>query len=310
MNRIATGQQFNSALMGVLTAQTRQAEAGRQLASGYLAPDLKGYASAGSTLQAAQSVKARTDTLLFNNQVLSDRLAAQDAALNGLEQSVTGGRKAVADAVASGDGAQLIQKLGGWLAQGTQSLNASFAGQRLFGGGTTDQPPVSAQAMSDLVPAGASAAAFHDGTLQRSERLDEDTTAVTSQRASDAGRPFYDALAAIAAYDADPLTGPFGTKLTETQIDFLKSQLAPVDAAAGVARQAVANNGALQSRLDVTVDLLNGRKTAAEGLIDKVTAADPAETATRLKLAGVALQASAQVFGQLASSSLLDVLRR
>lgn len=310
MNRIATGQQYASALLGVLTAQTRQAEAGRQVASGYLAPDLKGYASAGSTLQATQSVAARTDALLANNAVLADRLEAQDLALNGLEQAVAGGRKAVMDAVANGDGAQLVQKLGGWLGQATQSLNASFAGQRLFAGGTTDEPPVAASAMADLVPPGAAAAAFRDGALQRGDRIDEDTTVATSQRASDAGRPFYDVLAAIAAYDADPLTGPLGTKLTDAQAAFLTAQLAPLDAAAGTARQAVAKNGAVQAQLDAVTGQLTARKSAAEGLIDKVTAVDPAEAASRLQLAGVALQAGAAVFAQLSSSSLLDVLRR
>ena len=310
MNRISTGQTYSSALLGVMNAQSRQAEAGRQYASGYKAADLKGYASAGSTLVATQTVKARTDALLTNNATLDDRLAAQDDALNGVEQAATGARKAIADAVANGDGAQLLQKLDGWIGQATQSLNAQFAGQPLFAGGTTDQNPVSATSTADLVAPGASAAAFHDGSLTRTDRIDEATTLTTSQRASDVGRPFYDIMADIAAYNADPATGPFTTKLTDAQIAFLTSKLKPMDDASATARQAVAKNGANQSRLDTVTTQLSARSDAAATLLDKVTGADPAEAASRLQLAGVALQASAQVFTQLTSSSLLDVLQR
>lgn len=309
MNRIATGQVYTSALLGVLTAQTRQAEAGRQVASGVVAPDLKGYAGQGTTLVATQSVLSRTDTLLANNKVLVDRLAAQDGALNGVEQAVTGARKAVADAVASGDGQALLQKLQGWLGQTVQSLNADFAGQPLFAGGTTDQPPVDAHQLADLIAPNSVADRLHDGSLVRSDRIDEFVTLPTSFRASDVGKPFLDALATITAYDQPP-TGPFGTKLTEAQIDFLKAQLASLDAVAAGVRGFVGQNGVNQARVDTTVDLLTGRASAAAGLIDSVTAVDPFEAASRLQLAGVALQASAQVFSSLSSSSLLDVLRR
>ena len=308
MNRIATGQVYNSALLGVLTAQSRQAEAGRQVASGYKAVDLKGYASEGAALTAAQTVKARTDTLLANNKVLADRLAAQDDALTGVEQAVGGARKAVADAVASGDGAQLMQKLDSWLGQTTQSLNARFGEDSLFAGGTTDREPVDVTAMADLTAPGAAATRFHDGDFRRTDRLDEGQTAQTGFTASEVGSEFVGIMADIAAYNAPP-TGPFGTKLTTAQIDFLQSKLAPLDSATANVRAFTARNGAMQARLDTVTARQSDRADAAAALIDSKASVDPAEAASRLQLAGVALQASAQVFATLSGSSLLDVLR-
>lgn len=309
MNRIATGQTYASALLGVLTAQTRQAEAGRQTASGYKATDLKGYAPDASTLTAAQTVKARTDSLLANNKVLADRLDAQDKALSSVEQAVGGARKAVMDAVANGNGAQLIQKLNDWLGQTTQSLNADYGGQPLFAGGTTDRPAVDVTSMADLVPPGAAATRFHDGDFVRTDRLDEEQTAATGFKASDVAGGFVGILADIAAYNQPP-TGPFGTVLTQPQIDFLQTKLAPLDAAAATARGFVAQNGVIQQRLDTITTAQTARADQASALVDQIASVDPAEAASRLQLAGVALQASAQVFATLSSSSLLDVLRR
>ena len=56
-------------------------------------------------------------------------------------------------------------------------------------------------------------------------------------------------------------------------------------------------------------DVLNARKSAVDGLIASREKVDPAEAASRLQLAGVTLQASAQVFATLSGSSLLDALR-
>ena len=309
MTRISTGQTYDSALLGVLQAQARQNEAGRQYSSGFIAHDLKGYADTGSTLTAAQTVKARAEALTANNDVLTDRLKAQDLALSAVEDAAGGARKAVADAVATGDGAQLIQKLNGWLGQATQALNADYAGQKLFAGGTTGQDPVDAKQLSDLITPNTVAQRFHDGTFVRKDRIDEDTVLDTSVTASQAGRPLYDQLAALAAYDQPP-TGPFTNKLTQTQIDWLTSQLPALDAATATARSYVAKNGANQARLDTTSEIVKNRQSAAENLVADKLDVDTAEAASRLQLAGVALQAAAQGAATLSSSALLDVRRR
>ena len=309
MNRIATGQVYAASLLGILNAQSRQAVAGRQLSSGLVATDLKGFADKGATLAAAQTVKSRTDQLVANNISLADRLAAQDQALGGVEQAVTGARAAVASAVANGGGAVLMQQLNGWLGQAAQAMNAQYAGQPLFAGGTVDGDPVTARTTADLLAPATPSDSFRDGDLKRVDRIDEGVTVDTSFRARDIGGPFLQVLADIAAYDQPP-TGPFGAKLTDAQAAFLQTKLAPLDAVAAGVRSLAAANGVNQARVDATQAQLAGRADAAGALISHDVDADPAEATTRLQLAGVALQASAQVFTTLSGSSLLNVLQR
>ena len=308
MTRVSTEQIYQSALLGVFQAQDRQAIAGRQLATGYKANDLKGFADQGATLPAAKSVSARTQALLDNNAVLTERLLAQDQALGNVASAAAGAGKSVTEAIAVGDGTTLMHELQGWFSQASQGLNADYAGSHLFAGGTTDQLPVDTTDLAALQAPATTAQHLHDGLLSRTDRIDESTAVKTSFTATEVGKPLMDALKAIVDYDQPP-TGPLTGKLTDAQIDFLKSQLAPLTAAGNTVRGFQTHNGVLQAQVETTTDLLNGRKSAVDGLIAKRTEADPAETATRLQLAGVALQASAQVFASLSGSSLLRVLQ-
>ncbi|MDO8321704.1 MAG: flagellin, partial [Phenylobacterium sp.] len=70
-----------------------------------------------------------------------------------------------------------------------------------------------------------------------------------------------------------------------------------------------ARNGMVQTRVDsVKIDLVT-RQNSLAGMMGDITDADPAEAATALQQAGVAVQAAAQVFLSLQNSSLLNVLR-
>lgn len=307
MDRISTSQTYASALTGVMQAQQRQSEAARQVATGFKASDLKGYADQGATLQASRTVKARTEALLDGNSVLSERLDAQAAALGNLSAASQGAAKALGDVVATGDATTLVQALGGWFTQASQALNADYAGQYLFAGGTTDQPPVDTTDVRSLAAAPA-ASHFHDGDLVRSDRIDETTVVQTGLKASDVGRPLFEALKAVMDYDQPP-TGPLTGKLSPDQLAFLKAQLPALGAATDAVRAAQTRTGVLQAQVDTTTSLLNGRKSAVEGLIGARTEVDPADAASRLQLAGVTLQASAQVFSALSGSALLDALR-
>lgn len=307
MNRISTSQIYNSALSGVLQAQQAQAQAGREVSTGLKANDLKGYADQGSILQASRTVSARTKTLLDDNSVLSERLGVQSDALGSLSAAGQGAAQAVGSVLAVGDGSTLLQSLQGWFSQASQALNADFAGQPLFAGGTTDQAPLDTSTLTDL--AGAPAAShLHDGALVRSDRIDEGTVIKTSVNASDVGGPLVAAFKAIVDYNQPP-TGPLTGKLTDTQLAFLKAQLPVLSAATATVRAAQTHTGGLQAQVQTTVDLLTSRQTATDNLISGRTGVDPAEATTRLQLAGVAYQAASAVFAKLSGSSLLDALR-
>ena len=308
MTRIATSQIFSSALLGVMQAQQAQAQAAQQVASGVKGNDLKTYADQGSTLQASQTVSARTQALLDNNSVLSERLGAQSDALTNLSAAAQGASKTVADVIASGDGTTLMTSLQGWFSQASQALNANYAGQPLFAGGTTDQPALDTTDLSSLAGASPASSHFHDGDLVRTDRIDESTVTPTSVKASDVGGALASALKTIVDYDQPP-TGPLTGKLTDDQISFLKAQLPGLTAAADPIRTAQTRTGVLQQQVDTATDVLNGRKSAVDALISDRTSGDPADAARRLQLAGVTLQASAQVFAGISGSALLSALQ-
>ncbi len=305
MTRIATTQTYASAILGIQTAQQRVAEAGAQVSSGKLADDLAGYASSARTLTAAQAVKSRIDTYIGTGARLSDKLKAQDTALNAVADSATGARKSILDALASGDGTTLLQSLQDWFGQATSALNTDYQGSYLFSGGKGDTAPVDTTQITDL-PTGGAASHFKNGTQQSTDRLDDDVVVKTGFTASDVGGDLFNVLQGIVAQNT---ATPFSGKLTQAQQDYLNTQLQPLaDAAAGVETK-VAFNGSAQSRLDTTVKVLTDRQTAALGAIGGLTDADPAQAATNLQLAQTALQASAQVWQALTTSSLLNVLK-
>ena len=307
MTRISTSEIFSSALLGVQNAQQAQALAGQQVATGVKADDLKGYADQGATLQASYTVSARTQSLLDDNSVLSERLGAQNDALGNLSAAAQGASSAIGSVVAAGDGSTLLQSLQGWFGQASQALNADYAGQPLFAGGTTGQAPLDTSQLTDL--AGTSAAShLHDGSLVRSDRIDEGTVVQTGLKATDVGGPLVAAFKAIADYNQPP-TGPLTGKLTDTQISFLQSQLAVFSDAGAPVLAAQTKTGVLQAQVQNATDLLTSRKTAVDGLISDRTQADPAEAASRLQLAQTALQASAKVFATLSADPLLSALQ-
>ena len=308
MTSISTSEIFASALMGVQNAQAAQAAAGRQVSTGLKGDDLKSYADQGAVLQASQTVSARTQSLLDNNSVLTERLGAQSDALTNLSSAAQGMSSAVGDVVAVGDGTTLMQSLQGWFSQAGAALNADYAGQPLFAGGTTDQPALDTSTLTDMAGTAPASSHLHDGTLVRTDRIDESTTVQTSVTASAVGGPLVAAFKAIADYNQPP-TGPLTGKLTDTQLDFLKSQLSVIDAATATVTAAQTRTGVTQAQVQTATDTLTARKSAVDGLISGRTQVDPAEAASRLQLAGVTLQASAQVFAALSSDSLLTDLQ-
>ena len=305
MDRIATSQTYSSSLLALMNNQAKEQQAGQQVQTGYVADDLKGYAGSAQTLTAAQAVKSRIDSYLATNDSVSDRLAAQDTALNAVNDSATGARQALMNALATGDGTAMMQTLQGWFAQASDALNTDYQGSYLFSGGNSQTAPVDTETMTDLTTGGA-ASHFTNGTFKSTDRLDDSTTAQTGMTASDVAGSFFSVLQNIVAQNA---ATPFTGTLTTAQQAFLTSQLQPLaDATTDISGQ-VAANGVNQDRVSALKTVLTDRQTAATTMISGVADADVAQSASNLTLAQTALQASAQVYQTLTTSSLLNLLQ-
>jgi flagellar hook-associated protein 3 FlgL len=309
MNRISTAATYNSALLNILSAQNRQTEAQNQVSTGKIATDLKGYGTKADALTGARSLKARIDSHLENAKTLSSTLTIQDQALNQLSKATQGARNAIAEAVANGNAAGLIETLKGKLGEAADALNTQFQGRYLFAGAETGTRPFTANDLTDLTAAPTIASLFGNDAIKQVDRLDDNLTVETGFLASDLATPIMTALKAVETFNAGG-SGPLVGQMNQTQSDALTAMLASFDAAFDTVNNAVARNGELQNRVDSITGALTDRQTALKGMISDMSDVDMAEAVSRLQLAQVALQASSQVFATLNNSSLLDVLSR
>ncbi|CAN5329539.1 flagellin [soil metagenome] len=306
MDRISTSSSYQSALLGILQGQARQADAQQRVSSGYIGDDLKAYAGQADTLTALKTVASKIDSYVNSTSRASDRLASQDLALNAVSDSASGSRQAVLDAVANGDGSTLIATLQGWYSQAVDALNTNSGGDYLFAGGKTTTKPIASDQLSDI-PTGPISTLFNNDSHKAQARIDDNITLTTGVLASDAGTPLFSALQQVVAFNNGP-GGPFSGKLTSAQETFLNGLLPTLQAAGSTAIGTVAANAVSQKRVETAQAQLANRKTATDTLVGKTAEADPAKAAIDLNLATTALQASAQVFAVLKGSSLLNVL--
>ena len=309
MDRIATASSYQSALLGILNAQNRQADAQARVSTGFVGSDLKAYAGHADTLTAVKTLDAKLAAYADAADRASDRLQAQDTALNGVNDAASGVRKGVLDAVANSDGSTLIATLQGWYAQAVDSLNTNVGGEYLFAGGQTQTKPIASDQLSALPLTGTIAPVFANDQHKATARLDDNITLTTGILASDVGQPLFKALQQIVAFNVGP-NGPFSGQLSTTQAAFLQGVLPTLQAAGSSSIAQVASNAVAQNRVANAQGILADRKTATDGIVGKIAEADPAKAAVDLQLATTALQASAQVFSVLQGSSLLNVLSR
>nr|MBP6546869.1 flagellin [Phenylobacterium sp.] len=107
----------------------------------------------------------------------------------------------------------------------------------------------------------------------------------------------------------ESVDGPFQGNLTDNQRTFLEGVMSTWDSVHKDLINHTARNGMVQTRVDSVKTDLASRQISLAGMMGGITDADPAEAATALQQAGVAVQAAAQVFLSLQNSSLLNVLR-
>jgi len=303
----STAGRYDALLQTLNAAETRQAQAGQQVASGKIGSDLSAYAPRADTLVATQAVKARTDAYVASNQAVADRLTVQAQALGEVSSATAGAKQAVLSALAGGDASTLLTSLQSSLGQAAGALNAQVDGRYLFGGGDNAGPPAAAQSLGDLTAAPSVAAVFKNGAVAKVDRLDDQTTLQTGVTAAAAGTPLFQALQAVQAYAAGP-NGPLNGKLTSAQSSFLQGVVQQLGAASASSIGLEAQTGALQNQVSASQTALTACQTALTGVLGDLTDVDEADAATRLQQAQNAVQASAQVFAALKTSSLLTTL--
>lgn len=309
MNRISTSSSYLAVIANLNDAQARQIRAGQEVSSQKKADDLKGYARNAETLTAMQAVSTRLQGFIDQSDVLADRFTSQNTALTQLADSVGNIRQAITDAIASGRADTLMQEIRGYFTDAVGALNTRSQGKYVFAGGQLDTMPVSATSMYDLTTSPTIGALFHNDQFKATNRLDEASSIQGSFLADQLGTPLFNALKTLETFDETPGNGPLTGQISQAQIAFLQSQLAGLDTIHEDLTNQAAVNGSYQRRIDDNQSDLKSRLTTITNMMGGVTDVDVAEAISRLQQAQVSVQASAQVFAGLQSSSLLNFLK-
>jgi flagellar hook-associated protein 3 FlgL len=306
MTRVSTGSNYSIMTSNLMRAQQRQNILGEQVASQKVANDLKGYSKNAEVLTAMRSAQAKIDGLIDQTKLVANRLDMQDTGIGQVADGIQTGRAAIENAMAAG-GATLMQQLEAAFGNVTQGLNTKSNGRYVFAGALTDTAPTTASTLADLTAAPTTASLFKNDNYIATNRIDEQTTVQTGVLGDALGTKAFDAFKQVQAYVE--ANGPFSSPLTSAQHTFLEGMVSTFKAAHTDALNTQGKNGLVQKRFETAGVELKDRADTLTGMVGGIVDVDLAEAVTRLEAAQMAVQAAAQVFASLQSSSLLNVLK-
>lgn len=307
VTRVSTIGNYESILANLMAAQQRQLDAGVRVSTQKNGSSLKDFASNDELLTAMHSVQTRLTGYQDQNSLIADKLTTQDTALNQVADSAQAIRQAIADALASGNASTLMSEVQGEMNKAVGAMNTKYNGTYLFAGGQINTQPVSATTLAGLTAGPPISSFFQNDQFKTQAQVDDSTSVTTGVLASDVGTPMMNALQALEAFNQGG-SGPLGQNLTQTQINFLTSQLSTWDTVHTGVINIAAGNGMIQQRVDNIKTDLSSRQTTLAGMVSNITDADMAKAAADLQMAQTSFSAAAQVFQTLKNSSLINLL--
>lgn len=308
MTRVATFGNYQSALLDLMRAQTRAADAQERVSTQKVATDLTGFGRQSETLTAMKGAQSRIQGFIDTGAAVNARLTTQDLAMGQINDAINGAREALGSAVSTDSGALLMLELGSHFQSARGGLNMRHHGGYLFAGASTSTMPVAATNLADLAAAPDVASLFSNDTLKTASRVAEGTTLETGFLADELGTDILSILRDIQTFHTTPGSGPLDGRLTEPQKAFLATQLVRLEQAGTAVVDKMARTGSLAKQVEGITDGHEAQKAALKELVAGRTDADMAAAITDLQLSQVAIQASAQVISQLRQVSLLNYL--
>lgn len=308
MTRVATYGNYQSALLDLMKAQTRAADAQERVATQKNATDLTGFGRQSETLTALKGAQSRIQGFIDTAGAVSARLTTQDLAMGQINDAISGIREALGGAISTDSGGSLMLELEGHFQSARGGLNMRHHGGYLFAGASTSTAPVDATNLTELLAAPSVASLFNNDTLKTVSRVAEGTTLETGFLADELGTDVLTILRDIQNYHTTPGSGPLGGRLGESQKAFLATQLARLEQASTAVIDKMAKTGSLAKQVENITTGHQAQKAALDELVSGRTDADMAAAITDLQLSQVAIEASAQVISQLRQVSLLNYL--
>jgi flagellar hook-associated protein 3 FlgL len=308
MTRVATFGNYQSALLDLMAAQTRAADAQERVSTQKNATDLTGFGRQSETLTALKGAQSRIQGFIDTGEAVGARLTTQDLAMNQVNDGISGLREAVGSVLATDSAGSLMLELEGYFQTVRGGLTMRHQGAYLFAGASTSTVPVNVANLAELAAAPDVASVFDNDTLKTASRVAEGTTLETGVLADELGTEVMEILRDIQLYHAGP-SGPLTGKVTETQKTFLTAQLARLEQAGTGVIDKIAKTGSMANQVEMVGKSHEAQLGSLDQLVSNRTDADMAKAVTDLQLSQVAIQASAQVISQLRTVSLLNYLR-
>ena len=308
MTRVATFGNYQSALLDLMKAQTRAADAQERVATRKTHTDLTGFGRQSETLTALKGAQSRIQGFIDTASAVNARLTTQDLAMNQMNDGISGLREALGNVLSTDSAGSLMLELEGQFQSIRSGLNMRHHGGYLFAGASTSTAPLAAATLADLAAAPSVPSLFANDTLKAASRVAEGTTLETGFLADDLGTEVLTILRDIQNFHTTPGSGPLNGKLTEAQKTFLTTQFNLLAQAGESMIDKVAKTGSLAKQVESITAGHTAQKNALDELVAGRTDADMAVAITDLQLSQVAIQASAQVISQLRQVSLLNYL--
>lgn len=308
MNRVATFGNYQSALLDLMRAQTRAADAQERVSTQKNATDLTGFGRQSETLTSLKGAQSRIQGFIDTSDAVTARLTTQDLALLQIGDGVAGLREAVGNVLATDSAGALMLELEGHFQGIRGGLTMRHHGGYLFAGASSSTSPMAVTNLTELAAAPDVASVFTNDTLKTASRVAEGTTLETGFLADEVGSEIMEILRDIQAYHTGP-NGPFSGKATADQKTFLTTQLNRLEQAANGVIDKTARTGSLANQVETITKGHKAQLGSLDELVADRTDADMAVAITDLQLSQIAIQASAQVISQLRQVSLLNYLR-
>lgn len=308
MTRVATYGNYQSALLNLMNTQVRSAEAQERVSTQKNATDLTGFGRQSETLTALKGAQSRIQGFIDTAEAVTSRLTTQDLAMTQVDDGINGLREAIGNALSTDSAGSLMLEMEGQFQSIRGGLNMRHQGGYLFAGASTTTAPLSVGNLTELAAAPTVASVFQNDTLKTASRVADGTTLETGFLADELGTDALTILRDIQNFHATVGQGPLTGKLTEAQKTFLTTQLGRLEQAGTGVIDKMAKTGSLAKQVENISAGHTAQKNALDELVSNRTDADMAKAVTDLQLSQIAIQASAQVIGQLREVSLLNYL--
>ncbi len=307
MTRVSSFGNQQVMLTSLMNNQSNVVKGQMQITTGKKEESYSGLASEVSTLLGAKTVFSQNQGYLRAANYVDRFLRTNDIQLENMVSNAQNVRDAMLEAIAQEETFAMDELLGESYAAMVSALNTSIGGVHVFSGGRTDVAPVVGSDISDLVAATSVSDLFRNDQRPPSARIAQNTLMEYGLLADEVGQQIFQALKNVADFSAGP-SGPLNGQLNQTQVDFLKAELATMDAAIESLQVLVARNGTRQNNVDGFIKEHENQEVFLEVFISDIEDVNVAEAITRLNSDQVALEASYKITSELVNLSLLDFI--